>query len=108
MNEVKLLGRLGSDWKLRTTPNGTSVASVSIATNSYNPKGADYTEWHNLVAWGKTAEALAKYTSKGQRLLICGSLRNREYDKDGVTRYITEIYVREFEFIEKKPDEVPS
>ena len=104
MNKVQLLGRLGSDWELRQTKAGMSVANVSLATTSYNPDGEDYTEWNRLVAWGRVAENLAKYTRKGQRLLITeGTLRTRKWqDVQGNARYTTEEHVFKFEFFEPK------
>ncbi len=100
-NSVQLIGNLGKDVALTTFDKGRVKAVITIATNDYytNNKGekVQQTEWHNLVAWGKTAEMMAQTLSKGNEVAIQGKLTNRSYeDKDGITRYITEILVNEF------------
>ena len=100
-NSVQLIGNIGKDVILSTFEKGTKKASLVIATNDFytNNKGEKIkqTEWHNLVAWGKTAEMMSESLSKGNEIAIQGKLSNRSYeDKEGVTRYITEIVVNEF------------
>ena len=100
-NSVQLIGNIGKDIALSTFEKGTKKLSLVIATNDYytNNKGEKIkqTEWHNLVAWGKTAEMMAESLTKGNEIAIQGKLTSRSYeDKDGVTRYITEILVNEF------------
>ena len=100
-NSVQLIGNIGKDVTLSTFEKGTKKLSLVIATNDYytNNKGEKIkqTEWHNLVAWGKTAEMMAESLTKGNEIAIQGMLTSRSYeDKDGVTRYITEILVNEF------------
>lgn len=100
-NSVQLIGNIGKDVTLSTFEKGTKKLSLVIATNDYytNNKGEKIkqTEWHNLVAWGKTAEMMAESLTKGNEIAIQGKLTSRSYeDKDGVTRYITEILVNEF------------
>ena len=100
-NSVQLIGNLGKDVVLTTFESGTIKASITIATNDYftNNKGekVQQTEWHNLVAWGRTAEIMSQSLSKGSEVAIQGKLSSRSYeDKEGVTRYITEIIVNEF------------
>jgi single-strand DNA-binding protein len=99
-NKVTLIGNLGMDPELKELDSGRKLAKVSIATNeSYkNNKGEKVTEtqWHNLVAWGKTAEFMGKYLQKGSEVVIEGKLINRNYtDKDGAKKYITEIQVND-------------
>ncbi len=100
-NSVQLIGNIGKDVVLTTFESGTIKASITIATNDYftNNKGekVQQTEWHNLVAWGKTAELMSQSLSKGNEVAIQGKLSSRSYeDKEGVTRYITEVIVNEF------------
>lgn len=98
MNKVTLLGRLTADPVLRTTTNGKSVLQVSMATD--RAYGDDKTtDFHNLVVWGQTAETIAKYSRKGDQLLVEGNIRYRDYtDKAGNKKNITEIMVFNFEF----------
>ncbi|MBX3253418.1 MAG: single-stranded DNA-binding protein [Chitinophagaceae bacterium] len=99
-NKVQLIGNLGNNPDVRNTESGKKMARVSIATNeSYrNAKGENVkeTQWHNAVAWGKNAEIIEKYLTKGSQVAIEGKLVNRNYvDKDGVKKYITEIQINE-------------
>ena len=100
-NHVQLVGNTGRDVDLKTFESGTKKASVSFATTDYykNTKGeyVTQTQWHNLVAWGSTAELLSKIVKKGDHLIIKGSINYRSYeDKSGLTRNITEILVEDF------------
>jgi single-strand DNA-binding protein len=99
-NKVQLIGRLGGKVEIKNLESGKTVGNVTIATNEVykNAQGEKITEttWHNLVAWGKQAELLDKYTDKGTEIAIEGKLTNRSYtDKEGIKRYITEIVVNE-------------
>ncbi|MCE7053524.1 single-stranded DNA-binding protein [Algoriphagus sp. AGSA1] len=110
-NKVQLIGHLGTKVELKTLESGKIVGNVSLATNEYykNQKGERVSEttWHRLVAWGKTAELLEKYTDKGSEIAIEGKITNRDYsDKDGVKRYLTEIVVSDFLFLGEKPAKV--
>jgi single-strand DNA-binding protein len=102
MNRVILLGRLGADPELRTTHGGVSVLNLRLATNeSYldrNKERQERTEWHHVVVWGARAEALHRVLSKGSSILVEGGLRTTSYERDGVTRYKTEVYAREICF----------
>ena len=100
-NKVTLIGNLGMDPELKDTDSGHKLAKVSIATNeSYkDSKGEKVTEtmWHNLIAWGKTAEIMGKNLHKGSEVVVEGKLINRNYtDKAGVKKYITEVQVNDF------------
>ena len=97
-NRVQFIGNVGNDPEIKTLEGGKKLASLSIATNeSYtNDKGekVEQTEWHRVTAWGKTAEIIEKYVTKGKEVAIEGKLSHRSYDdKNGEKRYITEVIV---------------
>ena len=99
-NKVQLIGNLGDNPEIVNLDSGKKLAKFSIATNeSYkNAKGdvVKDTQWHNVVAWGKTADIIEKYVQKGNEIAIEGKLVNRNYDdKDGIKRYVTEIVINE-------------
>ncbi|WP_339916936.1 single-stranded DNA-binding protein [Yeosuana marina] len=99
-NSVRLIGNVGEDPILTTLENGKTVAKFPLATNEHykDAKGEKKTNtnWHNLVAWGKTAEIIDKYAEKGKEIAVAGKLTSRSYeDKDGVKRYVTEVVVNE-------------
>lgn len=107
-NKVQLIGNLGNAPEIKNTEKGKKLAKFSIATNEtyYNTKGDKVveTQWHNLVAWGKVADVVEKYLSKGTEVAIEGKLMNNNYtDKDGNKRYSTEIQVNELLVIGAKP-----
>lgn len=96
VNKVILIGNLGKDPEVRHLDNGASVANFSIATTeSYKDRNSgervDQTEWHNIVLWRGLAEVAEKYLKKGDSVFIEGKLRTRSWEKDGVTRYTTEV-----------------
>ncbi len=102
-NNVRLIGRVGNNPETKTFDNGNKVVSFSLATNDfyYNDKNekVETTQWHNLVAWGKTAEIIQKYVEKGKEIAVEGRLTYRTYeDKEGIKRSITEIVVAEVLF----------
>lgn len=97
-NKVQLIGNAGNDPEIKTFEAGKKLARLTIATNeSYlNEKGERKTDtqWHTVTAWGKTAEIIEKYVSKGKELAVEGKLTHRSYDdKNGEKRYITEVVV---------------
>lgn len=95
INKVIIVGRMVRDPELRKTPSGMSVASFSVATSrTYkNKDGAktEETEFHNVVAWGKTAEIIHQYVKKGQLIGIEGRLQTQTWEKDGEKKYKTQI-----------------
>jgi len=96
VNKVILIGNLGKDPEVRHLDNGASVANFSIATTeTYKDRNSgervDQTEWHNIVLWRGLAEVAEKYLKKGDSVFIEGKLRTRSWEKDGVTRYTTEV-----------------
>lgn len=94
MNIVMIAGYLGADPEVRETSN-SQVANMRVATSEYK----DTTEWHNVVAWGKTAEIVGNHFQKGSFILVHGRLQTRQWeDKEGNTRYTTEIVADRVEF----------
>ncbi len=96
VNKVILVGRLGKDPEVRNLENGATVANFTMATSeSYKDKTTgdrkEITEWHNVVLWRGLAEIAAKYLHKGDMVFVEGKLRTRSWEKEGVTRYTTEI-----------------
>ena len=99
-NKVQLIGNLGSNPEIKTLDGGKKFAKFNVATNeSYRNANGDKvteTQWHNLIAWGKIAEILEKYVTKGSEIAVEGKLTYRTYnDKDGNKKYFTEIQVNE-------------
>lgn len=99
VNKVTLVGRLGKDPELHYMPNGTAVATISLATSDKwrdktTGETKERTEWHRVVLWGKRAEVAGEYLRKGSQIYIQGSLRTRKWqDNAGLDRYTTEINV---------------
>ena len=107
LNRVILLGNLGSDPEIRYGgASGTAVLKLRVATNESfldkNKERQDRTEWHDVVVFGARAEALHKLLTKGSGVLVEGGLRTSSYEKDGVTRYKTEVVAREVCFAGKR------
>jgi single-strand DNA-binding protein len=96
VNKVILVGNLGRDAELRYTPGGAAVATLNLATtevwNDRNNQRQEKTEWHRVILWGKQAESLQEYLTKGKQIYVEGRLQTRQWDdKDGNKRYTTEI-----------------
>lgn len=96
LNKVMLIGRLGQDPEVRYTQSNTAVATLNLATNERYKDGngeyQDKTEWHRVVAWGRTAEICQQYLTKGSMIYVEGPLQTREWeDKQGQKRYTTEV-----------------
>ena len=103
INKVTLIGRLTRDPEVRTTPSGQTVATVGLATSrKYTDKSGqkqEKTEFHNIVLWGKQAEVVGQYMTKGQEAYFEGRLETRKFTgKDGVERKTTDIVAEKFEF----------
>ena len=107
MNKAMLIGRLGKDPEIRATQTGTQVATLTLATSeSYKDKNGDKqekTEWHRLILWERKADLAQQYLKKGSQIFVEGKLQTREWEKDGVKRYTTEIVVRDMQFLDPKP-----
>lgn len=99
-NSVQLIGRLGIDPEVKTFDNDKRMVRLSLATSEKYRNGdgemVENTQWHNVVAWGHTAEIAEKYLKKGQEVALRGKLQTRQYDdKDGQKRYVTEVVCNE-------------
>ena len=98
-NKVQLIWNLGNDPEIKNLDSGKKLAKFAIATNeSYkNAQGEKITDtqWHNVIVWGKTAEIVERYLSKGKEVAVEGKLTSRSYEKDGEKRYVTEIVCNE-------------
>lgn len=106
-NNVKLIGNLGMDPEIKNLESGKRLAKFSIATSSSYKNAAGEkvkeSQWHNIVAWGKTAEIAEKYLSKGSRVAIEGKLNNRKYETpEGGKKYITEVVASEIMMLNDK------
>ena len=105
VNKVILIGNLGRDPELRYTQSGQAVTNFSLATSeNWNDKSSgervERTEWHRIVAWGRTAELAAQYLSKGRTVYVEGRLQTREYeDRDGIKRRVTEVVANNITFL---------
>ncbi len=109
-NLVVLTGRLTADPELKTTPNGISVTTFSIAVNrNYRSGGDNQTDFINIVAWRQTAEFVTKYFKKGNLIGIEGSIQTRSYtDKNGNKRTAFEVVANNVQFVESKRDSAPA
>ena len=113
VNKVILVGNLGQEPELRYTGSGTAVCNMRLATNeSYKDREGnlvDKTEWHNVVAWDRLAEICNEYLQKGSQVYFEGSLQTRSWeDRDGNTRYTTEVKAREMMFLDGNRNGGPS
>lgn len=98
VNKAILIGNVGGDPEVRHLPNGNAVANITLATSdSWKDKNTgqqqERTEWHRVVFFGRLAEVVGEYVRKGSKLYIEGRIQTREWEKDGVKRYTTEIVV---------------
>ena len=108
VNKVILVGHLGKDPEVKYMANETAVCNFSIATNrSYKDKAGErveQTEWHNITFFGKQAEVIKEYLKKGNQIYIEGHIQTTQSEKDGQTRYFTNIIGEQFSFIGSKND----
>ena len=108
-NSVQLVGNLGKDVEIKEFDSGSVMVSFTLATNEYykNSKGekVQETQWHKVVAWGKLGELMHKYLAKGSEVLVKGRLVSRTYnDKEGNTRYVTEVIANDFIVFSRKQE----
>ena len=113
VNKVILVGRLGQNPEVRYTPGGAAVANFSVATNETwvdkSGQKQEKTEWHKVVVWGKIAELCSQYLSKGRQVYLEGRLQTRQWqDKDGQTKYTTEVQAQTVQFLGGGANERPS
>lgn len=109
INKVILIGNLGGDPEQRSMPSGGSVTNVTVATterwkDKQTGNEEKRTEWHKVVFFGRLAEIAGQYLRKGTKVYIEGSLRTRQYEKDGQKRYATEIVAKEMQMLDGRQD----
>ncbi|OGU14746.1 MAG: hypothetical protein A2X61_03935 [Ignavibacteria bacterium GWB2_35_12] len=111
LNRVTLIGNLGADPDMKSIPQGNSVCTISLATtDSYKDKSGEFketTEWHRIVFWDSLADLASKYLKKGSKIYVEGKLKHRSYEKDGITRYMTEIQARSMIMLSKEVEGTP-
>jgi len=105
LNKVMLIGHLGKDPEYKTLSNGNTVCEFSVAV-SEKYKDKETTEWFNVVAFGKIADTLNKWLSKGDSVYIEGKLRTRSWEYEGSKRYRTEVIVTSFNFLTRRENKV--
>lgn len=109
LNKAMIIGRLGQDPEVRYTQSNTAVANLSVATNErFKDKQGEWkerTEWHRVVAWGRLAEICQEYLKKGSQVYIEGPIQTRQWeDKEGQTRYTTEIKALTITMLDSRRD----
>ncbi|MDZ7693302.1 MAG: single-stranded DNA-binding protein [Balneolaceae bacterium] len=109
LNKAMIIGRLGQDPEVRYTQSNTAVANLSVATSErYKDSSGEWkenTEWHRVVAWGRLAEICQEYLKKGSQVYIEGPIQTRQWeDRDGQTRYTTEIKALTLTMLDSKKD----
>lgn len=108
INKVILIGNLGRDPELSYSPSGMAIARFSLATNEARKKDdgtwEDVTEWHRVVVFGKSAETVGQYVTKGQQIYIEGRLHHDSYEKDGVKRYTTDVIANTVRLLGRRDD----
>ena len=103
INKVELLGRVGTEPEMLYTPNGTAVTKLRLATDRRSQDGETTADWHNVVVWSKTAEAVNEFVGKGDRIYVAGRLVNNTWEgDDGQRRYRTEIHASEVVFLDSR------
>lgn len=110
LNRVELIGFVGGEPTIRVIQTtGRKVASFSVATTEkgYTAQNGttypDRTEWHSVTIWGKLADVVEKYVHKGSSVYVSGKLRNRQYEKNGVTQRVAEVECEEMQMLDRKP-----
>ena len=106
-NQVSLIGRVGQTPEIKVLDNGVKLAKFSLATNDYyttrDGERKEQTQWHNIVVWGKTADVVERYVSKGRLVGVEGKLEYRQFeDAEGRKHYFTEIRVSDLHLLDRK------
>ena len=109
LNKVMIIGNLGRDPEGSYTQSGVAVCKITVATSEqWTDKTSgdkkEKTEWHRITLFGKQAETVNQYTKKGSQIYVEGKLQTSQYEKDGITRYSTDIIANNFQFIGSKSD----
>ena len=103
INKVELLGRVGIEPEMQYTPGGTAVTKLRLATDRRRQDGQVEADWHNIVCWGKTGEAVNEYVGKGDRIYVAGRLVQNSWEgDDGQRRHRTEIHASEVVFLDSR------
>ena len=101
INKVELLGRVGTEPEMKYTPGGTAITTLRLATDRRRQDGETTADWHNIVVWGKSAEAVNNYVVKGNRIYVAGRLvQNAWQNGDGERRSRTEVHASEVVFLD--------
>ena len=101
INKVELLGRVGTEPEMKYTPGGTAITTLRLATDRRRQDGQVEADWHDVVCWSKTAEAVNEYVSKGNRVYVAGRLvQNSWQTEDGQNRHSTEVHASEVVFLD--------
>lgn len=103
VNRVFLIGNVGKDAELRHTATGKAVATFSLATTE-KVGDSERTEWHSIVVWDRQAEIAQQYVKKGRQVYVEGRLQTRDWEKDGVKHYKTEVVCRNFQLLGRRED----
>jgi single-strand DNA-binding protein len=112
MNKAIIIGNLGADPIVNHGPNGFSVTKFNVATSERwrdrdTGEMHERTEWHRVAAFGKLAEICEKYLAKGKKVCVEGRLQTKKYEKDGITRYSTEVIASNIQFLSPKNSDSP-
>lgn len=107
MNEVHLLGRMVKEVDLRYISNGTAAGNFTVAVQrGYKNQSGEYdSDFIRVSMFGKTAETVANYFTKGSRIIVHGEIKSGSYEKDGKTVYTTEVKMNKFEFVDSKKEQ---
>lgn len=108
VNKVIVIGNLGKDPEVRYGQSGSAVCKMTVAVGERVKRGEaweDHTEWVTVTAFGKTAELCGEYLAKGRQVYVEGKMRTRKYEKDGVTKYSTEVVADTVQFLGKKGED---
>ena len=112
LNKAMLIGNLSKDPEVRYTASGQAVANLNLATSEkFKNKAGEWeerTEWHRVTLWGRMAEIAGEYLSKGKTVYIEGRIQTREYEKDGIKRYTTEIMGEKLQMLSPKGERKPA
>ena len=111
LNKVFIIGNLGKDPEIIQTNSG-QITKITVATSEkwtdkQTGEKKERTEWTRIIFFGKQAETVGRYMSKGSQIYVEGKLQTSQYEKDGITRYSTDIIANNFQFIGKKSDSMP-
>ncbi|MGB9771780.1 MAG: single-stranded DNA-binding protein [Candidatus Kapaibacteriota bacterium] len=106
LNKAQLIGNVGKDPELRKTPQGNSVCTLRVATTEFyrgkNGERREITDWHSVVLWDRLAEIAVQKIKKSDKIYVEGKLRTRSFEKDGITKFVTEIIAQNIIILSRK------